>query len=65
MSRREPAAVASGSWPSTFVAPAWFTITFASTCGRWLVERDELVVRRGLDRVREGAELGDEPVHEP
>ena len=37
MSRSEPPAFASGSWPSTRVAPAWLTITFASTCGRWLV----------------------------
>ena len=37
MSRSEPPACASGSWPSTRVAPAWLTTTFASTCGTWLV----------------------------
>ena len=37
MSRSEPPAAASGSWPSTRVAPAWLTSRFASACGRWLV----------------------------
>src|SRR5262249_43893743 len=37
MSRSEPPAFASGSCPSTRVAPAWLTTTFASTCGTWLV----------------------------
>ena len=37
MSRREPPALARGSCPSTRLAPARLTITFASTCGRWLV----------------------------
>ena len=37
MSRSDPPAAASGSWPSTRVAPAWLTSTFASAWGRWLV----------------------------
>ena len=37
MSRSEPPAAWSGSWPSTRVAPAWLRRTFASACGRWLV----------------------------
>ena len=32
------------------VAPAWLTRTFASACGRWLVTRNEPVVRGGIDR---------------
>ena len=37
MSRSEPPALASGSWPSIRAAPAWLTTTLASTCGTWLV----------------------------
>ena len=37
MSRSDPPAVASGSWPSTRAAPAWFRRMFASAWGRWLV----------------------------
>ena len=37
MSRSEPPAAWSGSWPSTLAAPAWLRRTFASACGRWLV----------------------------
>ena len=37
MSRSEPPAAWSGSWPSIRVAPAWLRRTFASACGKWLV----------------------------
>ena len=37
MSRSDPPAAWSGSWPSILVEPAWLRSTFASTCGRWLV----------------------------
>ncbi len=37
MSRSEPPACASGSWPSMREAPVWFATMFASTCGTWLV----------------------------
>ena len=37
MSRSEPPAAWSGSWPSTRVAPAWLRSTLASACGMWLV----------------------------
>jgi hypothetical protein len=37
MSLSEPPAAWSGSWPSIFDDPAWFSRTLATTCGRWLV----------------------------
>jgi len=37
MSRSEPPAAASGSWPSIRPAPAWLTSRLARACGRWLV----------------------------
>ena len=65
MSRSEPPALASGSWPSTRVEPAWLTSMFESACGRWLRERDQAVVGGGVDGDRVGAERGDEAVQDP
>ena len=65
MSRREPPAAWSGSWPSIRVEPAWLRSTFASTCGRWLVSADEPVVRVRPDRDGSRAERADEAVEQP
>ena len=64
MSRSEPPAFASGSWPSTRVAPAWLTTTFASTCGTWLVSATSRRGRPASIATRERAELADEAVDE-
>src|SRR5581483_3368746 len=47
MSRREPPAAASGSCPSTRLAPAWLTSRLASACGRWLVSATSRSCARG------------------
>ena len=62
MSRRT-APPASGSWPSTRTEPAWFRRRFASACGRWLVSASRRSWAAG-DGHRDGAERGDEAVHE-
>ena len=64
MSRSEPPAFASGSWPSTRVAPAWLTIDVREHVRQVARQRDEPVVRGRVDRDRERAELGDEAVDE-
>ena len=63
MSRSEPPAAWSGSWPSTRVAPAWLSSTFASACGQVARDGDEPVVGAGVDRDRSRAERRDEAVH--
>ena len=65
MSRSEPPAAASGSWPSIRPAPAWLTSRFASACGRWLVSATSRSCARGSIATGDGAERGDEAVHEP
>ncbi len=62
MSRNDPPTAASGSWPSTRPAPAWFASTFATACGRWLVRATSRSCASGVDRDRPRAEAGDEPV---
>ena len=47
MSRSDPPAPASGSWPSTRTEPRWFMSTFASACGTWLVSATSLSCARG------------------
>ena len=63
MSRSEPPAAWSGSWPSTRAAPAWLRSTFASAWGRWLVTATSLVVGARVDRDGTGAERRHEAVH--
>ena len=63
MSRSEPPAAGSGSWPSTRDEPAWLRRTFASACGRWLVTATSRSCARRVDRDRPRAERGDERVH--
>ena len=50
MSRSEPPAAASGSWPSTRVAPAWLTSRLARACGRWLVSATSRSCASGRSR---------------
>ena len=64
MSRREPPAAPSGSWPSTRTEPAWLRTTFASACGRWLVIAISRSCARRVDGHGDGAQRGDEPVQE-
>ena len=65
MSRSEPPAFASGSWPSTRVAPIWFAITFASTCGTWLVSATRRSCASGAIATGVAPSSDDEPMHEP
>ena len=46
-------------------APAWLRSTFASACGRWLVTRDEPVVRAGSIATGRAPSAVDEAVDEP
>ena len=64
MSRSEPPAFASGSWPSTRAAPGVVHDHVREHVRQVARQRDEPVVRRRVDRDRHGAELGDEPVDE-
>ena len=54
-----------GRGPRRALAPAWLTITFASTCGTWLVSATSRSCASGSIATGNGAELGDEAVHEP
>ena len=62
MSRNEPPIAVSGSCPSMRASPACTTSRFASTCGRWLVTREQAVVHARVDRDRRGAERGQQAV---
>ena len=64
MSRSEPPACASGSWPSMREAPVWFATTFASTCGTWLVSATSRSWAPGSIATGRRAEIGDEAVDE-
>ena len=65
MSRSEPPAAASGSWPSTRVGARLVHEHVRERVRQVARERDEPVVRVRVDRDGPRAELGDEAVHEP
>ena len=64
MSRSEPPACASGSWPSTRAAPAWFDDDVREHVRHVARQRDEPVVRVGSIATGVAPSVGDEAVHE-